>query len=56
MARPGAQLAVALDAQTGVVVVLEPVGGGSRDGLTFTVDLHAFDHDLDAVFAGRGAG
>jgi hypothetical protein len=46
---------VALDAQTGVVVVLEPVGA-SRDGLAFTVDVHAADPDLDAVFAGRSAG
>jgi hypothetical protein len=45
---------VALDVQTGVVVVLEPVGGG-RDGFRFTVDIHAVDEDLDAVFTGRSA-
>lgn len=45
---------VALDVQTGVVAVLEPVGGG-RDGFRFTVDVHAVDEDLDDVFAGRSA-
>jgi hypothetical protein len=43
---------VALDVQTGVVVALEPVGGG-RDDLGFTVEIHEVDTDLDGVFVGR---
>ena len=43
---------VALDAQTGVVVALEPVGGpGLVEG--FTLTIHEVDADLDAVFASR---
>jgi hypothetical protein len=45
---------VALDVQTGVMVVIEPLGGG-RSGLGFTVAIHDADEDLDAVFAGRSA-
>ena len=46
---------VALDVQTGVVVALDPIGGG-REDLGFTVDIHAVDDDLAVVFAGRSAG
>ena len=45
---------VALDVRTGVVVVLEPVGG-VRDDLGFTIEIHEVDTDVDAVF-GRRAG
>ncbi|HEY3527886.1 MAG TPA: hypothetical protein VGK78_01960 [Nocardioides sp.] len=44
---------VALDARTGVVVSLEPVGDAHADR-GFTVEIHEVDTDLDAVFAGRG--
>lgn len=43
---------VALDLQTGVVVSLEPVGGG-RDHSGFTLEIREVDADLDDVFAGR---
>jgi hypothetical protein len=43
---------VALDVETGVVVVLEPAGG-VRDDLGFTIEIHQVDQDLDEVFAGR---
>jgi hypothetical protein len=43
---------VALDAQTGVVVSLAPVGRDPHDS-AFTVEIHEVDGDLDAVFAGR---
>ncbi|MBO0846455.1 MAG: hypothetical protein J2P22_13675 [Nocardioides sp.] len=43
---------VALDVQTGVVVSLEPIGVGPQQ-LGFSVEIHAVDSDLDAVFAGR---
>jgi len=43
---------VALDVETGVVLALQPVGGGpSRTG--FTVEIREVDADLDAIFAGR---
>lgn len=42
---------VALDVGTGVVVSLDPVGGGAGRG--FSVEIHGVDGDLDAVFAGR---
>jgi hypothetical protein len=43
---------VALDVRTGVVISLEPVGGGRTD-LGFSLEIHQVDEDLDAVFAGR---
>jgi len=43
---------VALDVQTGVVVSLEP-GGGGREDAGFSVEIHEVDADLDALFAGR---
>jgi hypothetical protein len=43
---------VALDVQTGVVVSLEPEGGG-RHELGFTLEILEVDIDLDPVFAGR---
>jgi hypothetical protein len=44
---------VALDVQTGVVVSLEPLGGGPSRHPGFELEIHAVDGDLDAVFAGR---
>jgi hypothetical protein len=44
---------VALDVQTGIVVVLEPIGSASVPG--FSVEIQAVDADLDALFAGRSA-
>jgi|tagenome__1003787_1003787.scaffolds.fasta_scaffold20903988_2 hypothetical protein len=44
---------VALDVQTGIVVVLEPIGAAVERG--FTVEVHAVDADLDGLFAGRSA-
>jgi hypothetical protein len=44
---------VALDVQTGVVVSLEPVGGGHSSHRGFELEIHAVDSDLDDVFAGR---
>jgi hypothetical protein len=43
---------VALDVQTGVVVLCRPVGGDD-DAPWLENDIHAVDADLDAVFAGR---
>jgi hypothetical protein len=43
---------VALDVQTGVVVEVRPVDGDGSH-LTFSVDVHDVDGDVDAVFARR---
>ncbi len=43
---------VALDVVTGVVVQLEPVGGGGVDP-GFSLTIHGVDDDLDDVFVGR---
>jgi hypothetical protein len=43
---------VGLDVDTGVVVLLEPLGGGRTDH-GFTVEILEVDADLDAIFAGR---
>jgi hypothetical protein len=44
---------VALDVQTGIVVALEPVGAAPERA--FTLEVHAVDADLEALFVGRSA-
>jgi hypothetical protein len=44
---------VALDTQTGVVVLLAPVGGPKGAGRGFAVEIHEVDADVDAVFERR---